>query len=248
MNGLTDDKALNICVLGNSHVGSLKFGWDLIKPDYAKINITFFAARADRMRYLSIEKGVLIPTTPYLKKSITQTSGGFETINLSAFDVCLIYGLKFSFPYKLEFDRTSHYFSKAVYEHSILDTLSDTLSMQTLKKVRSLSDMPVYIGHNPLTAYSKNPFLGKKINYSEFVSCVNRILIADKATLLAQPEETLIENIYTKTEYKSGAIGMDVGDGSANKPYADKDNLHMNGEFGRIYLESFFKQIPRVVG
>jgi len=244
MNSLTKNSTLNICVLGNSHAGSLKLGWNLIEQDYPGIKITFFAARACGLEQLSVRKGMLVPTNAHLKKSLSHTSGGHEAIDLSLFDICLIYGLRFSFPYKLEIGRTTHYLSKAAYECSIHDTISSALSIQVLKKVRCLSKIPVYIGHNPLTARNRNSFLKEAISYPEFVAAVNRILIADQAVLLAQPEETITENIYTKAEYKSGAVCLDVGDKSANQPYASEDNVHMNDEFGRIYLQHFIQQIP----
>lgn len=243
MNDVTEKSPLNICVLGNSHVGSLKLGWNLIEQDYPGIKITFFAARACGLEHLTVRKGMLIPSNAHLKKSLRHTSGGHEAIDLSLFDICLIYGLRFSFPYKLEISRTANYFSKAAYECSLHDTIINTLSIQTLKKVRSLSDIPLYIGHNPLTACNQNSFLNKPINYSEFVAGVNRILTADQAILLTQPEETITGNIYTKPEYKSGAVCLDVGDKSANQPYANEDNVHMNDVFGRIYLQNFFGQL-----
>lgn len=243
MSNLTENSPLNICVLGNSHAGSLKLGWDLMEQGYPEIKITFFAARACGLEHLSAKKGMLIPTNANLKKSLRHTSGGHEKIDLSLFDICLIYGLRLSFPYKLEIGRTVNYLSKAAYDCSVHDMLTNTLAIQILQKVRSVSEMPVYVGHCPLTALNPKSFVSKKIGYFEFVDSVNRTLASNQAILLAQPEETIIENIYTGPEYKSGAVCLDVGDGATNRSYAAEDNLHMNGLFGRIYLEHFIEHI-----
>lgn len=244
MNEVSKSKPLNICVFGNSHVSSLKVGWNLIEQDYPEIKITFFAARTGGLSGLKVENGLLVPNNNQLKTWLFQTSGGYEEIDLAQFDIGLLYGLRLAFPYKLEMGRIINFFSKAAYECAVQDGVDASLSVHTLKKIRQLSDMPMYLGHNPLNACLANTYLNEKFNYSDFIDVTNCHLANENAVLLAQPEETVTERIYTKPEYTSGALRLGVQDGAENQLYDEGDNVHMNGIFGRIYLEHLFAQIP----
>jgi hypothetical protein len=108
-----------ICVLGNSHVASLKLGWDSLKTQYPNVDITFFANRQRRMEALQVEKGKLVPDNEALKTAIAYTSNGLTSIDSRKFDLYLLYGLDLK-PY---FPPTT-FFSAAVLKESILGSVS----------------------------------------------------------------------------------------------------------------------------
>jgi len=72
---------LRICIIGNSHVGALKEAWDDIGSDHASLDVTFFAARGDRLKDLVVNGNTLRadgPGATPLKKFMAFTSGGRE--------------------------------------------------------------------------------------------------------------------------------------------------------------------------
>ena len=92
---------MKICVIGNSHVASLKEGYDSLKqsnPRWADIDLTFFAARAKLIMALDIIHGAdgasLLAGAKgsELETSIEYTSGGKKVIDLRDYDHCLLYG------------------------------------------------------------------------------------------------------------------------------------------------------------
>ena len=62
---------MNICALGDSHVGSLKRGWGEIKGEYPKHEITFFAQRSDGLDGLIAHDGKLIANNEKLAKVLS---------------------------------------------------------------------------------------------------------------------------------------------------------------------------------
>lgn len=226
---------MKICILGNSHVGSLKRGWDIIHADHQEHQITFFASRADGMANLRLENQALVPCTPQLLNDILYTSGGMKEVSLLAYDVYFLYGLGFTLP------TMDSRLSSEVMMHQCLDNFGCSLIFKIAEQIRSISASPIFIGHRPqaaLTGISEpRP---NSLDYEAVFSHMSNAVGASNAVLVEQPLMTLAENVWnTKMEYSSGSTVLDVGDEYSNQPHPPTDVLHMNDIFGRLYLQNF---------
>jgi hypothetical protein len=229
---------MKICVLGNSHVASLKKGWDSIQADNQKYQLTFFASRQKGLAGLKLDNGVLVPSTPSLLNDISYTSGGMEEIPLDEYDVFLLYGLGLSMPI------LDTRLSTAVIQQTCNDIFNQALSFKIAKLIRSASNSTIYIGHNPLRSMGKivSPRVNK-FDYKEVLGFMSSAVDIADAILIDQPFVTLINDWNTKEEYSIGSTRLDVGDKISNQSHPDNDMEHMNGDFGKLYLDSFFQRL-----
>ncbi|MBY5927083.1 MULTISPECIES: hypothetical protein [unclassified Halomonas] len=230
-----------VCIIGNSHAGALKRAWDLVPEWHSANELTFFAARANGMRHLHLKGHTLIPRSRMLKESIRFTSGGLDSINVSDYDTFLIYGLQM----EAFFIEPGSFFSAAVIRQSLLDSVDSTLSFNILKMIRSVTDKSIYIGHSPLlTMNSDEDWTYSSEDYLSGVRLMNdEVLSSYCATLIAQPSATIVNGIFTKSEFLKGSKRLSVGDNRDDQVHPDHDDRHMNDTFGREWLSHFFEQV-----
>ena len=84
-----------VCVLGNSHLASMKTGWDLIRDAHPDHDLTFFGAPKAMMDDLDLEDNILVPGNDKLRNKLKVFSNGHESVDLDAFDTFVISGLQF---------------------------------------------------------------------------------------------------------------------------------------------------------
>lgn len=85
-----------LCVIGTSHIGALKTGWDSIKTEQSDWDIVFFGAPdygvKERLRHVKRSGSKLAPMEKYTREYFEITSGGQSEIDLDAYDCFLIQG------------------------------------------------------------------------------------------------------------------------------------------------------------
>lgn len=228
-----------ICMLGNSHIASLKNAWTKIGSTHPDYELVFFASRQEGLSALRLEGNTLIPSSEETARDIRFTSGGRSTIELDEYDAFVTYGLLLSLP---SLDRR---LSSAVLRRSIVDGISNTLNIRLCKTIREGSRKPVFIGHNPLRA-TPDPRLELRANmldYHQLVDVVNSAIEIENASLISQPEQTIVHGWFTRGEYSRGSTRLDVGDNASNAPHPDNDYDHMNEAFGTLWLQSLFRRM-----
>lgn len=227
---------MKICALGNSHAASLKNGWDDISYNFPHIQITFFASRQNSLKGLTTNNDRLIPNTEELSRNIRFTSGGLDYIDLGAYDIFLIYALGLIIP------TIDCRCSNAVAEQSCLDSFSRSLNYTLCKMIRTASGKPIFLGHNPQIAkpFQNSPPRANQLNYFEVLSLMKKCMGIEDATIIAQPDQTLLNNWYTVPELAIGSTRLDVGDKISGQVHPDSDVWHMNNAYGRLWLENFF--------
>lgn len=229
---------MKICVLGNSHVASLKLGLAKLPVAQKNVSVDFFASRANSLRALRLEKNRLMPMNVNLAKAISHTSGGKGEITLDEYDAFLVYGLGFPLPL------VQKHLSSAVRRQVCRDTVEQTLSFRTCLLLRQGTDKPVYVGHDPQpSARGVDPDLSRLLPYDEVYGMMKIELSGTHLLLTAQPRQTLADTWFTKSEFSKGSVRLDIGDEKSSELHGDVDNKHMNGEFGRLWLESFFRDL-----
>ncbi|PLX82835.1 MAG: hypothetical protein C0617_13265 [Desulfuromonas sp.] len=237
---------MKVCIIGNSHTGALKRAWDTFFDSNFKniFDLTFFASRAQRLEGLKIEGTKLIPQNEYLKENLKFTSGGKPYVDLSLYDVFLVYGLS-TRPYFL----SKVFYSEAVLIKSIEDNHTSSLSFKILTMIRDVVDTKTFIGHDPLRVNKDRDGIEfDKVlteQYSLGISLVNESLFFPLgAELLEQPQQTIVgKGRNTHSIYSKGSKRLDVGDEKDGELHPESDNRHMNDEFGKIWLESFLGRL-----
>jgi hypothetical protein len=225
-----------ICVLGNSHVASLKLAWDELRTDHPDRELVFFAARGLDLRHLRVAGNALVTNRPRVARSIAFTSGGANKVEVDRYDAFLIYALALKVP---DLDRR---LSSAVKSQACRDSLGRSLNLRLCRMVRQVSDAPIYVGHNPQPA-SELALHAQQMNYIDVHAVSAGELDVVGARLVAQPDETLINGWNTKPELAKGSTRLDIGDDHSNEPHPEQDVAHMNMEFGRAYLEHLLREV-----
>ncbi|MCC2634641.1 MAG: hypothetical protein K0S48_2527 [Ramlibacter sp.] len=229
---------MRICVLGNSHVASLKLGLEKMPDARKNVSMDFFASRASALGALRLENNRLVPTNDNLARSIAHTSGGKSEVVLADYDAFLVYGLGFRLPVM------QAQLSSAVQRQICRDTLVQALNFRMCSMVRQATDKPVYVGHDPQEAEGrKSPELSRSLPYEAVYDMMRSELFRDDVRLVAQPRQTFANSWFTKPEFSAGSTRLDIGDAKSNELHSEADNKHMNGDFGRIWLESFFPAV-----
>lgn len=230
---------INLCIIGNSHTGALKRAWDKVHTQNPDINITFFAHRAHGLKGLKIKENSLTPDNENLKKALEFTSGGINTILPDNYDYILIYGLGA----KPNFS-DNKFFSKEVQVLAAKDLTLDTLSFEILKKIRSITDKKIFIGHDPLKTTYNIRHTGKAVQYEKGIENINNLIYSHfNAELVAQPAETTVNGNATHPAFSKGSKRLSVGDSADDELHPEKDIGHMNDEFGVIWLNYFISRL-----
>jgi hypothetical protein len=230
--------SLRLCVLGNSHAAALKTGWDDIKSGFMQCQLTFFASRGIGLAGLVLNGCRLVPSSPECLKDIAFTSAGKDAIGLDEYDVFVVYGLGLGLP---RFDQR---YSSAVVGEGRADLLMRSLNTRIARLIRSASAAPICIGHAPQSAtVDDRKTANNELTYYEVLERMQQAINIENAHLIAQPAESLVNGWHTKAKYSKGSTRLDVGDHISNEVHPNSDMMHMNAEFGALYLRSLFQQL-----
>ena len=229
---------MRVCVIGDSHCGALKRGWDVLAVQHQDLDFTFFAAGGYSKGFdtLKAEQGLLVSSDDRLKKSFFATSQGREFVDLSSFDIYLTYGL-----WCQPFFKDDRYISEQVLLQSIKDHFSTTTSMNVVQLLKSQLNSVIYVGHNPLlSAPDELPQASEK--YREGIELANRVIFNPlTCELIGQPEETVVGGCFTALKYSVGSKRF-----LSDSVFHDsKDRKHMNDEYGVLWLRNFISRVKR---
>ena len=236
---------MKIAILGNSHVGALRRGWDNIKNDHSDIELTFFAAARDTLNSLELEDTSLVTKVPKTIKVLQLTSGGKDRIEIPEYDAYLVYSMR-SRPVFLGK-------SEPVSEDFLSEYYKEKTFFNIISKIRQITDKKIYLGHDPLLAKSYEEIesqLGVDTD-TEGEQMYNKAMCFVQDTveelgnveLIRQPKTTMVRNCATIMEYTQGSERLRVDSNTKNLDnafHSDNDRTHMNNSYGEIYLKNFF--------
>lgn len=203
--------------------------------------MTFFAQRGAGMTELMPSGGMLVPGSDKLREAIQHTSGGHSRIDFQEFDVVLLVGFLWGYPPSL-----GHY-SLAAARQALFDVTPKTVAINLLHKIRRVSNIPIYVAHQPLRRYlGESEEIGELTPYRRLVEALNaEFMEGYGAVLLHQPPQTIASSFFTRPEFSACSPRLDVGDGDGDKAessYAAPQS-HMNVRYGDIYLSTHLPAI-----
>lgn len=233
-------KSRKICIVGNSHIGSLKRGWHHLKPEHGdKFSITFFGHRANRLEHLEPDGTALVPTNDDLRESLIFTSEGKDRIVPEHYDTTLLYGMSAQ-AWLLPINFT---YSSAALTRAAFDLVDGRLSMVTLQKIRSIYDGTIEIGHDPLPAMEKLDEESSS-NYENGINQLNKIIYSKlNSNICCQPIESIVNGKNTESSYSAGSRRLAVNEKLGDEHHNQDDRVHMNDKFGLIWLRTFLSNL-----
>jgi hypothetical protein len=86
---------MRICFVGNSHIGTAKFGWDAVAPEYPEVEASFFGAISNIFVNTAIEGGRLVGKSEEARQSFMRTSGGRDAVVFEEYDLIVLLGPQF---------------------------------------------------------------------------------------------------------------------------------------------------------
>ncbi len=224
--------------MGNSHVGSLKRGWDNFNSECPEKEITFFAHRADGLSGLIPKDKKLVPDNEDLVNALKFTSGGKQEIDPEAYDIFLIYALGST----VNFTQSGRFYSRAVIKKSLNDFVENTLSFQLLKRLREVTNKKTFIGHTPFAAAIQISPNTKPTDYVGRVRLMNDIIYHPlNCELVLQPLNTIVNGNNTHHDFSKNSMRLAVGDHFDDEYHPEDDIFHMNDKFGEVWLKEFMK-------
>lgn len=232
---------MKICILGNSHVAALKLAWEAMPEQHEDTSLTFFADRRRGLSDLVVSGDKLVPAKSRLKGSLEFTSGGVGLVDPQEYDLFLVYGLRAKGPF---IDPAFNY-TRALLELAAEDHVVGTLSYDIISRLRSITDKPIFVGHDPLPAYrGERQRSAPPVKYETGLRVVNEFAYSRvDAKLLSQPKHTIVNTRFTAPEFSIGSERLAVGDERDGEVREEGESRHMNAAFGEAWLASFFDEV-----
>ena len=230
---------MKICVIGNSHVASLKLGWDRVAAEFPGVELCFFAAKGHMMSGLEVEGGKLVSGNNKLGTLLARFSDGVSEIRPQDFDAFVLYGLALYLP-RLEVGS-----SKELRRAAAKDYLSNSVVLNLLMKLRSITDKMIWIGPCPMEATCEDISERPLMDYSALASDMSEYLGDARTAILGQPLNTVTPELTTPFGFCNAAIHLQVSSqGSEVVELRKGETKHMNAEFGALWLQA---NLPRVI-
>lgn len=246
-----------VCIVGNSHIGSMRQSKGLIAEKFPDITVKYFGAPGRLFADCMVdENGNFGPKSlSDADEAALLAVNGALNINFDQFDIVLITGYGFNFGYLL----------RLLYQHDILDTpktnrtrvcsqaffeaCTDAIINEPLdvfcdnlgRKRRYVmtpapypSQMTVVKGpgYRPTIAHLKTHPEGTQI-FENFLDKMEKAVLHRGIQFMRQPQQTVAGPFLTRRKFAKGAVH--VKDDSK----VMLDHNHMNGDYGLAVFEKF---------
>ncbi len=231
---------MKICVMGSSHLGSLKLGWDEVRDQFPDLTLDFFGSTGGTMRHLRVRGSRLVPDNADLADNLAFTSGGMRDIDVSAYQAVILYGLVLRMP------RLRRGISRAVLQQTIRDSVDKSVTAKLAARVRKVTQGRIWVGPSPMPVALGDQFeAGVFHDYDTLLTEVGRALGGVDVTMLAQPPATLGPDLRTRAQFGVGSVRLLSEPGDRVRAHPDEEVNHMNAQFGRLWL---LQNLPVVLG
>ncbi|MEZ5753509.1 MAG: hypothetical protein R3D90_01675 [Paracoccaceae bacterium] len=234
---------MRICVIGNSHAGAIKEGWDRIAPDHPGVAMQFFAAARRGMEGLRRTEGRLIAGNARLERDMALSSGGMTEIDLAAHDLFLLIGLG------LRVHPFDQRLSQQVRD-AMAAELAQCFAFRLARGIRAGTAAPILVLPAPLHAVPPEGG-GKATRARDYDACLSRtedLAAIEGLRVLGQPVETRPNGWATGPEWSVGSRRLGAVVGAAGKAaHPEGERIHMNADFGAMWLSTILADLAESV-
>ena len=252
--------AYRVCVLGNSHSAALHMAWkNRLAAATPNVAMTFFAAKSQMLRHVTLRDGVLVPDDRELADKIALTSGGLTRIVLGDYDAFVLGGLGMRVTFTglcqdhgtlahARWEMPKTLVSAACFRAMLAAGLSDNLAFWLLDRIReSGSTAPVLMCPTPFYSdvelerkmMRRHARLGDDAFRAQVLEEGRGIAVGLAARrggeVIWQDDSTVSAPGFTKREFARAAERL----GKA----PEDDGRHMNEDFGAIVLGNALRRL-----
>jgi hypothetical protein len=242
-----------VCIIGDSHIGALQSGWRALGDEFPDIEVTSFGAPRPLFDELQVSGRRLVPASERLREYFVRTSGGEAEIS-GAYDRYLVCGL--SWAMRLLLPSIGKFRSEDLvvdgrvplsndcYDRVMKGLLRDSLTMRTLKNLRTITDRPIAVIPAPMPSdMIPAPVYRRFCDSGDaqpiaacFLSAAAAVAKDVDVELIRQPPETLSNPIQTLQIYKRGSVR--TFQGNLDIEHGEDDHQHMNAAYGALVLRA----------
>lgn len=228
-----------VCLIGDSHLAALGYGWKTIASEYPHVDAHFFASPGRSMQHVTVKDGELVPATDELAYHFQRTAQRAAIDN--AYDLYVVYALHCAMLTCPDVRRAYRQGGAP----SAPELIAETIAGRVLPRVRAITGKPVVLVAGPMIGESlcTGPWAqlrdsGEDAGLAAFFnrSCA-ALAESVGARFLPQPEETLASPLHTRNEFASGqARFSETGEAKA------ADGKHMNAAYGAIIMRQVLRE------
>lgn len=230
---------MRLCFLGDSHLGAIRSAWVSSRAD-----ATFFALPGKGMAHLEVHDGALLSHQPKAAEILFRISGGKDRID-GNYGTYVLHGMHLGMAETLSTLRDMRDLGAPVklvgtpdFRTALRKAIEDSLALNTLRKLRQISDAPAIVSPTPLMDAQFMGLRNRLVEFSVagqlaslFIEECGDVCQGLGAEFVPQPPETLAaDGLATRPEYTEGAARF-----SARA--AEGDNVHMNAQYGAAVIE-----------
>jgi len=250
-----------ICVIGDSHVGALKFGWDDLGPGLPGTDLSFFGTSGGTIGDIHVEDGRLVGKTQRVRDFFRRTSGGKEAVDPADYDGFVLVGMGVGLHALLRFYTRCHidtherykgryFISRDLFRAIAARLLSRRRSMHLHGLLRGITDRPITIVTEPLPSedFPASPAYDAEIRsifsdgYDGDVAAIYEEAIAalraEGYAIVTQPDETRWTASLTRRQFSAGSRR------SIGSQHSEGECLHMNRLYGAAIVERLLASPP----
>lgn len=243
---------MKICVIGNSHISTVKMGWEAIGYKYPEVEFSFYGSIAQSLMGACIDGRRLVPLSESLRRSFRLTSGGSSEIYVDDYDFFLIVGCGFSVECIVElyseFRSDSHVsdgryiLSDSAFGEAANGAISGKAAIHVYNQLIKLGVNGIAIVPNPLPALiiSDYPNSGIWIDVEQNGDEDNLISLLDDYQKSMELAGTLV---FSQPEFTKSGLMRTQDIYSVTRSDGWIDPIHKNAAFGSILIEDFLERI-----
>lgn len=229
---------MKLCIIGSSHTGSLKQGFEIVGPEFLGVSPVFFSSLGRSLRTLRVRNGTLVSNDPKVSRRLSVTSGGLDCIDPDVYDAFLIYGVDLKVP------RIEQGTSAAVLRAAIESVVLASPTTAILERLGRITDKKIWISPSPLeTTMDESSDCRAYCAFRRLTAIMAEMLSLPKNRFLGQPDSTVHPALWTLQEYGNWATRRthvdSVTDGAPEADAKVRGELkHMNGAYGALWLKT----------
>jgi len=246
-----------ICIIGDSHAGAFKLGWESIKNEFPSVEVTFLAIARGKMKHLKNEGTRLYFDRPNLIERIEMLGFSAE-IDVSEYDLFLVVGMmeplhplilfqrEHALPGQPDNSKRQHV-SEEMYIDAWQEQFRSTPMNNVLSKLQTSGIKKSYVIFKPLISNEiieqnrtasriYTELMNDAADNNRIWSLIERSMkgVLGENTYIPQPAETTVGGLLTQAQYSAGSTRLR----SDEEQHDDEDIKHMNGEYGAVCLRN----------
>lgn len=235
---------MRICIIGNSHTGSLKLAWDKgLSKKYPEVKLVFFGSLTKGIETLVADGQSLKSPYQNTKADFKITSNGQEQIELPSFDYCLLHGLSprpIAYMMFICSSKEVFYSQQALF---LANPFHQSIAYRLVNKIRKVSEIPIICSPSPNTLNAPKEDKFDKLVFKEVCSMIELAHKRINAIYLPAPSSTISCTYFTDPKYGKGPKNLLFRSGGnlESSDLFENDFVHMNEEFGKRLLEKLLR-------